>query len=77
MGFTKTDGRQMAEAADLLWATLSDAEKTYWAEAAHKANIRREREAQAPAQIPKPACPHYTREDGCPLHGETCAPSYR
>lgn len=22
-------------------------------------------------------CQHYTREQGCPLHGETCAPEYR
>ena len=22
-------------------------------------------------------CPAYTRDQGCPLHGETCAPEYR
>lgn len=22
-------------------------------------------------------CSHYTRANGCPLHGETCAPEYR
>jgi hypothetical protein len=21
-------------------------------------------------------CPHYTRDQGCPMHGETCAPEY-
>lgn len=30
---------------------------------------------KAPVAIPVP-CAHYNREDGCPMHGETCAPEY-
>lgn len=27
--------------------------------------------------VGRDSCPHYTRDNGCPLHGETCAPEYK
>ncbi len=37
------------------------------------ADILESVEAEAKAQV---QCPHYTVLQGCPLHGETCAPEY-
>jgi hypothetical protein len=33
---------------------------------------RRERSYEARHPLGPPQCPHYTTDQGCPLHGETC-----
>ena len=40
--------------------------------------ILRVSERQYPYEVVKTHyCPAYTRDQGCPLHGELCAPEYR